>query len=123
MQKLISTVTLCALCAFAAVAPTWAQDAEKPAAETTKKIEKPQPAASIMDAAYMKAKKEHKPILVMFHATWCGWCKRLEAVMDKPEFKKMFASNYVLVNLDVMENGAKKETDENAGGIDLMNEW
>ena len=56
----------------------------------------------------------------MFHASWCGWCHRLEAVMDRPEFKKMFDDNYVLLNVDVMENGDKKAKLENPGGTEIM---
>jgi thiol:disulfide interchange protein len=81
----------------------------------------PKPAAEIMAAAKATSAKTHKPVLVIFHATWCGWCKKLEAVMDKPQFKKMFENNYVLVNLDVMENDpAKIKGFENPGGKELM---
>ncbi len=80
----------------------------------------PEAAQTLLDAAYKQAKAEHKPVLVMFHATWCGWCKKLEAVMDKPDFKSAFAANYVLLNLDVLENGPKVATEENPGGREIM---
>src|ERR1051326_5457462 len=41
--------------------------------------------------------------------------------MQRPEFKKMFEANYILVKLDVQENGDKKKL-ENPGGMDVMKE-
>ena len=41
--------------------------------------------------------------------------------MQRPEFKKMFDNNYILVTLDVLENGDKKKL-ENPGGVDVMKE-
>lgn len=79
----------------------------------------PAPAAQLLAAAQKQAIQEHKNVLVMFHASWCGWCKRLEAVMDRPEYKKLFADNYILVPLDVSENGAKKAL-ENPGSDKIM---
>jgi hypothetical protein len=41
--------------------------------------------------------------------------------MDRPEFQKLFADNYVVVTLDVMEHDDKKVL-ENAGGDKVMSE-
>ena len=48
-------------------------------------------------AALARAKEEKKPILVMETATWCGWCKKLEAdTLDDPWVRHTL-SDYVLV--------------------------
>jgi thiol:disulfide interchange protein len=84
---------------------------------------KPATTDSILKGAIKTAKSSHKPIFVIFHASWCGWCKKLEAAMDQPEFKKMFEKTYVLVRLDVLESKDKQEALENPGGVELMKSW
>jgi hypothetical protein len=42
--------------------------------------------------------------------------------MDRPEFKKMFEDNYVLVKLDVQESEEKRAALENPGGVEVMKE-
>ena len=69
---------------------------------------------SIMAAAYKQAAKEHKNVLVMFHASWCGWCKKMDASMTDSSAKKYFTDNYVTVHLDVQEKPADKKL-ENPG--------
>ena len=81
--------------------------------------EKPAPAAQLMASAKQRAKKEHKNVMVVFSSSVCGWCKRLERVMDKPEFKPLFADNYVVVSLVVAESGDNKKL-ENPGGDKVM---
>ncbi len=76
-------------------------------------------AAEVLKAAQAKAKAERKNVMVIFHASWCGWCKKMDEFMERPEFKKIFDANYVIVHLTVMENEAHK-SDENAGGMDVM---
>jgi thioredoxin-related protein len=83
----------------------------------------PAPAKQLVQEAQQKAKKQKKAVLVLFHASWCGWCKKLEAVMALPEFKKMFEAHYQIVTLDVQEQGEKKAKLENPGGVEVMKEW
>lgn len=48
-------------------------------------------------AALERAKTEKKPIMVMMTATWCGWCKKLEAeTLDDP-WVRYALSDYVVV--------------------------
>ncbi|MES2827115.1 MAG: thioredoxin family protein [Bacteroidota bacterium] len=77
---------------------------------------------SVMSKAYAQAAKEKKKVLVIFHASWCGWCKKMEASINDPSLKKMFDDNYVLVYLDVMEQPAKKAL-ENPGALELMTKY
>jgi thiol:disulfide interchange protein len=109
---------------LALAVPVQAQDSAATTAKTqeTQAAAIPVPATTLLQAAQSSAKKQHKAVLVMFHASWCGWCKRLEAVMSRPEFKKMFEDNYTLVNLDVLEQKDKKVTLENPGGVEYMKE-
>ena len=81
----------------------------------------PLAATAVIDAAKKEAKAKKKNIFLHYTASWCGWCKRLEKVMDTEPFKKGFADNFVIISLDVMENGDKKSL-ENPGGAELLKE-
>lgn len=70
MRKLILFTALVTLCGLVSSLPVRAQDHEKTTTEIVKKVEKPLPAKTIISAASSKAKKSHKNVLVMFHATW-----------------------------------------------------
>ncbi len=76
-------------------------------------------ANALLEGASATARKEKKNVLVIFHASWCGWCKKLDAMLESPEFKATFEKSYVITHIDVMEQPAKKEL-ENAGGADIM---
>ena len=85
----------------------FAQTVAMPASET------------VLKNAYAKAAKEKKKVMLIFHASWCGWCKKMEASLKDPLVKKMFDDNYLIATLDVMEQPAKKSL-ENPGGMDVM---
>jgi thiol-disulfide isomerase/thioredoxin len=79
------------------------------------------PAASdvVMKQAYAQAKKEHKKVLLMFHASWCGWCKKMDASIEDPSCKQLFNDNYVIAHLDVLERPNKLNL-ENPGSLDQL---
>ena len=74
---------------------------------------------SIMAAAYKKAAKENKNVFVIFHASWCGWCKKLDASMNDVTAKKYFDDNYVTVHLTVQENAANKKLENKGADVFL----
>jgi thiol-disulfide isomerase/thioredoxin len=83
----------------------------------------PPPARTVVANAVEQAKKENKAVMVIFHASWCGWCKRLDAWMAKPDVKSFFDKEFVVVHLTVLENDPKQKVNENAGGVDMMEAW
>jgi len=76
-------------------------------------------AKAMLDQAYNQAKIENKNVFVLFHASWCGWCKKMDANMNEATTKKLFDDNFVIVHLDVLEREDKKSL-ETPGGLDFL---
>jgi thioredoxin-related protein len=84
---------------------------------------KPQPANKIVKAAMHDAKAGKKNVMLIFHASWCKWCTRLEKAIASPELSGIFKNNWIVTYLDVMERGGKIDSLENPGGKEIMKKY
>jgi thioredoxin-related protein len=83
----------------------------------------PDSAQAILKAAVTEAKSSNKNVFLIFHATWCNWCKRLETALEAPEIKKLIDDNYIVVKLDVLEREEKIQINENPGASKVLAEF
>lgn len=78
----------------------------------------PASATEILKEAYELAAKENKNVFIMFHASWCGWCHKMDKSMNDESCKKFFDDNFVIRHLVVNESAGKKNL-ENPGAEEL----
>ena len=79
-------------------------------------------ADAILKDARAKAAKENKNVMVIFHASWCGWCHKMDASLNDPSVKDFFDKNYVITHLVINESKDKKNL-ENPGAEELNKKW
>jgi thiol-disulfide isomerase/thioredoxin len=84
--------------------------------------EKPEPAGKIMDDACKLAGKENKSVMIVFHASWCGWCKKFEASVIDPSCKDFFDKHFIIRYLDILERADKKDL-ENPEAMDIYKKY
>lgn len=84
--------------------------------------DKPETAGKIMDDAYKIASKEGKSVMIVFHASWCGWCKKFEASVNDPSCKDFFDKHFIIRYLDILERGEKKSL-ETPEAIEVYNKY
>ena len=73
----------------------------------------------ILTAAQAQAKKENKKVFVIFHASWCKWCKKMESNMQTLECKPLFDKSYVTAFITAQESPKNKAL-ENPGADELL---
>jgi thioredoxin-related protein len=78
-----------------------------------------QPSATdVLKEAYQHAAKENKNVFVIFHASWCGWCHKMDTSMNDPVCKTFFDDNYIICHL-VVDESKNKLALENPGANEL----
>ena len=82
----------------------------------------PASAEEIMKDALAVAKKENKKVLVMFHASWCGWCHKMDTSLNDAFVKKFFDDNFVIRHLVVFESKGKENL-ENPGALEMLTKY
>lgn len=79
----------------------------------------PAGADEVMKKAYQAAAKSNKKVLLIFHASWCGWCHKMDSSLNDISCKKFFNDNFIITHLTVLESKDKKNL-ENPGAEVLM---
>jgi thioredoxin-related protein len=76
-------------------------------------------ADEVLKTAYQKAATENKNVFLIFHASWCGWCRKMDSAMQDPSVASYFNNNYVIAHLSVYERSDKKNL-ENKGAEEFL---
>jgi hypothetical protein len=74
----------------------------------------------IMAQAETQAAAEHKNILVVFSASWCGPCHMLDRFLKDSKVVPIFDQSLVIVRMDVGERPHDPHHANTPGGEDLM---
>lgn len=78
----------------------------------------PAAAADVVKDACHEAAASHKKALILFHASWCHWCRKLDTLLNSPDCKDLVGQSYVIRHLTVMESRDKTKI-ENPGAQEL----
>ena len=76
-------------------------------------------ANDILKRAVLDASDQNKKVLLMFHASWCGWCHKMDSSLNDISCKKFFNDNFVITHVTVLESKGKENL-ENPGGLEMM---
>ncbi|MGH9413634.1 MAG: thioredoxin family protein [Terriglobales bacterium] len=64
-------------------------------------------ARALLHTAEAQAQSSHRNVLVIFGASWCGWCHELDAFMKTSAVAPVLAKSFTVVHLDIEEHGAR----------------
>jgi thioredoxin-related protein len=82
----------------------------------------PATAAAILQEATQLAAGENKNVLILFTASWCGWCHKMDKSLADSSCKTFFDDNYVIRHIVVDETKDKKHL-ENPGGGEMKKQY
>lgn len=81
--------------------------------------EAPPSATTLLDEAKAKAGSGNRSVLVIFGASWCGWCKKLDAFLGSEEIRPIVERHFVPLHITVQEHGDKQALNT-PGGQELF---
>ena len=58
----------------------------------------------------------------MFHASWCGWCHKMDTSLNDRSVKRFFDDNFVIRHLVVFESKGKENL-ENPGALEMLTKY
>ena len=76
-------------------------------------------AEEVLKPVYAQAAKENKNVLLIFHASWCVWCRKMDSSLQDAAIRPLIDKSYVTTHLTVYESQDKKEL-ENAGALEFL---
>jgi len=79
-------------------------------------------ATSVFGKAAAQARKENKKVILIFHASWCSWCKKMDNHMNSDSCKKLLDDNYVTAHITVQESPKNKAL-ETPGGDEILKKY
>ncbi|HKH63189.1 MAG TPA: thioredoxin family protein [Flavitalea sp.] len=82
----------------------------------------PKQANEVLQEAYRQAATDNKNVFLMFHASWCGWCHKLDSSINDKTVSDFFNNSYVITHLIVYESKDKKNL-ENPGALELLGKY
>src|SRR5688572_11511979 len=82
----------------------------------------PASADEILKEAYLQAAKQNKKVFIIFHASWCGWCHKMDSSLNDKKCKQFFDDNFIIRHLLVFESKGKKDL-ENPGALEFLTSY
>lgn len=73
----------------------------------------------VLNSVYAKAATKNKKIILIFHASWCGWCRKMDSSLADAAVKPLIDKNYEIAHLTVYESPTKKQL-ENPGALEWL---
>lgn len=89
-----------------------------PVADAAAQVKAPA-ADEVLEAAYARASAGNKNVLLIFHASWCGWCRKMDSSLHDAAIKPAIDRSYEIAHLTVYESPTKKAL-ENPGALDFL---
>lgn len=96
-----AALTLLLLPAFAATAPRISITSLSQLEVPDRPFDEKANAAAAVDAAFARARKSGKDVLIDLGGNWCADCRILSGLMELPELHAFLAAHYEMATVDV----------------------